>query len=61
MIMQCPDIKEEFDEVVIRWTKAIMLNCKQSCLKTTSIKKIIESTDFKLSCKFCKVCCIMDS
>lgn len=53
IIMQRLHIKEEFDEVIIPWAKAIMHYCKQSCLKTTSIKKIIEATDFRVSCKFC--------
>jgi len=48
--MQRPGIKEEFDEVIIPWSKAIMLHCKQSCMKTTAIKKTVE--DFQLSCKF---------
>ena len=65
--MQRPEIKEEFDEVIIPWAKAIMFYSKQSCTKTTSIKKIIEATDFKMSCKFLYVnyntyhcaCCIV--
>lgn len=39
MIMQRPDIKEEFDEVIIPWANTIMLYHQQSYLKTASISK----------------------
>lgn len=52
LIMQRSEIKEEFDEQIISWAKAIMLYSKQSCMKTTAIKKIVEATDFELNCEF---------
>ena len=52
LIMQHSEIKDEFDEKIVSWAKAIMLYSKQSCMKTTAIKKIIDTTDFKLSCEF---------
>ena len=52
LIMQCSEIKDEFDERIVPWAKSILLYCKQSCMKTTAIKKVIDNTDFKLSCKF---------
>ena len=52
LIMQRSQMKEEFDENIISWAKAIMLYSKQSCMKTTAIKKLIDATDFSLSCEF---------
>lgn len=57
LIMQRSEIKDEFDEDFIPWAKAVMLYCKQSCMKTTAIKTIVDATDFKLSCEF-KLSCI---
>lgn len=49
--MNRPELKDEFDEDFVSWAKSVMVYAKKSCIKTTAIKKIIEGTDFKISCK----------
>jgi len=51
LIIQRPELKEEFDENFIGWAQSAMIYAEKSCMKTAVIKKIIEETDFKISCK----------
>jgi len=47
LIMQRPEIKEEFDEEFILWSKAVVNYCKKKCTKTTAIQKLVKDIDLE--------------
>ena len=42
-------MKEELDDEMVLWSKAIIAYCKQSCTKSRAIQSVIKDTD--LNCK----------
>ena len=44
--MQWPEIKKEFDEEFILWSKAVITYGKK-CTKTTAIQKLVKDIDFE--------------
>ena len=51
--MQRPNMKNEFDEELISWAKAIIVYCKKSCLESVAIQSIVK--DVNIYCKFNKI------
>jgi len=47
LIMQRPEIKEEFDEEFILSSKAVVNYCKKKCTKTTAIQKLVKDIDLE--------------
>ena len=43
--MQRNNLKENFDEQLILWSKAIILYCKKTCTKSTAIQSLIKEID----------------
>ena len=50
MIMQRPELKDQFDEEFIVWSKAVVNYCKKRCTKSTAIQKLVK--DMNVECKF---------
>jgi len=49
LIMQRPNLKNEFDEELVFWTKAVVKYCKRACTRLTAIQKIVKNVD--VDCK----------
>ena len=47
--MQRPNMKNEFDEALISWTKAIVVYCKKACLHSVAIQSLVK--DVNIYCK----------
>lgn len=50
LTMQNPELKDQFDEEFISWSKAIVNYCKSKCTESTAIQKLVKDTD--VDCKF---------
>ena len=55
LTMQRPNLKNEFDEELILWSKAVVSYCKKTCKKSTAIQKLVKDVD--VDCKFIKLLC----
>ena len=44
LVMQGPNIREEFDEEYLLWCKAVMTSCKETQNLSTTIQNIIKRT-----------------
>lgn len=51
LIVQHPELKEQFDEEMILWAKVIVLYCKRSCAKSTAMKSLTGETNVGSNCK----------
>lgn len=47
--MQNRKLKNEFDEDLVLWCKAIVSYCKKTCTKSTSIQSLLKDVD---NCKY---------
>ena len=47
LVMERPDIKEEFDEQLELWCKAAITYCKKTQVKSTAIQRVISGADFE--------------
>ena len=47
--MQRSNLKGEFDEELVLWTKAIVNYCKKTCGRSTAIQKLVKDVD--VECK----------
>ena len=53
LIMQRSNLKDEFDEELILWSKAVVTYCKAACRKMTFVQKLVKDVD--MDCKFFKL------
>ena len=59
LTMQRPNLKNEFDEELVLWSKAVVSYCKKTCKKSTAIQKLVKDVkDADVDCcKFIKLLC----
>lgn len=50
LTMQRPNLKDEFDEELVLWTKAVVKYCKRACTRSTAIQKLVKDVD--VDCEF---------
>ena len=51
LVMQRSNMKEEFDEHLLMWSKAILYYCKKKCKTTTAIQTLVKNVD-AAECEF---------
>lgn len=53
LIMQRHDLKDEFDEELVLWSRAVVSYCKRACTKSAAIQALVGDVD--IDCKLCHV------
>ena len=56
LIMQHPNMKEEFDGNFHNWAKAVIMYAQRNCSKVTAIQSIVKDVD--LECELVHVLCV---
>jgi len=46
-VMQRPEIREQFDDELVLWSRAILQYCRATQTQCTAIKKILDETSCK--------------
>lgn len=54
--MQRSIMKEEFDDALVYWAKAVIIYAQRNCTKVTAIQSIIKDVD--LECKLSMFSCL---
>jgi len=48
--MQRPNLKDEFDEALILWSRAVVIYCKKACMKSAAIQSLVKDVDVLSKC-----------
>lgn len=48
--MQRPDMRNEFDEALILWAKAVIIYCKKACVKSMAIQSLVKNINIDCKC-----------